>query len=81
MRILVDLPTEQVEALDRLSAAGRRSRAATIRAAVADYLEEQRREERMAAIRDGFGLWRDRDIDGLEYQERMRAEWDCDPAA
>jgi Arc/MetJ-type ribon-helix-helix transcriptional regulator len=81
MRTLVDIPEEQIEALDRLSRAERKSRAAIIRAAVADYLKERDQAERKAAIEAGFGLWKDLGIDGLEYQERIRAEWDRDPSA
>lgn len=81
MRTLVDLPQEQVDELDRLSKAERRSRAALIRAAIADYLKEHKRADRKAAFDAAFGSWADIGIDGLEYQERMRAEWDRDPAA
>lgn len=81
MRTLVDIPTDQIEALDRVSRAERKSRAAVIRAAVADYVKEHDRSARRAAIEAGFGLWKDRGIDGLEYQERIRGEWDRDPAA
>lgn len=24
----------------------------------------------------GFGMWKDRDIDGVEYTRALRAEWD-----
>jgi hypothetical protein len=36
------------------------------------------KEERLAALNAIFGVWKDRDppIDGLAYQEAMRAEWD-----
>jgi len=81
MRTLVDLPKEDMEALDRVSAEERTSRAAIIRSAVSDYLKERDRLRRKAAREAGIGLWKDLDIDGLEYQEMMRAEWDRDPAA
>ncbi len=81
MRTLVDLPAEQIEALDALSRAERRSRAAIIREAVSDYMKERDRAARRALIESGIGLWKDRDIDGLAYQEAIRAEWDRDPGA
>ena len=53
-----------------------------IQAAVADYLADKERSseagraERRAAMMAGFGIWKDRGIDGLEYQRRIRSEWD-----
>jgi predicted transcriptional regulator len=81
MRTLVDIPQEDIDALDQLSRTERKSRAAIIRAAVSDYLKERDQARRRAAIEAGFGLWKDRGIDGLEYQESIRAEWDRDPVA
>ena len=80
MRILVDLPVQHIEALDQLSRVDCKSRAAIIRAAISDYLTDRDQARRRAAIEAGFGLWKDRGIDGLEYQERIRAEWERDPA-
>lgn len=81
MRTLVDIPKEDLEALDRLSKAERTSRAAIIRTAIADYIRDREQAERRAAMEAAFGLWKDRGIDGLEYQERIRAEWERDPGA
>lgn len=75
MRTTVELPQDQVEALDRMSEEDRRTCEAVIRAAVADYLEQQR-SDRRAAMEAGFGIWKDRGIDGLEYERAIRAEWD-----
>lgn len=78
MRTTVELPQDQVEALDRMSEEDRRTCEAVIRAAVADYLEQQRsdRSDRRAAMEAEFGIWKDRGIDGLEYERAIRAEWD-----
>jgi len=62
---------EQVEALDALAKRVRRSRAALIRAAIDDYLESHRNEQ----VEEGFGLWGEREIDGVVYQENVRREW------
>jgi len=77
MRTTVELPQDQVEALDRLSQEDRRACEAVIQAAVADYLEDDRKRRR-ALIEAGFGIWKDRGIDGLEYERAIRAEWDRD---
>lgn len=81
MRILVDLPQDQIDALDRLSGAERKSRAAVIRSAVSDYLKDRDQADRKAAREAVFGIWKDRGIDGLAYQDAIRAEWERDPGA
>lgn len=71
MRTLIDIEDESIRQLDELAARRKRSRAALIRDAVSDYLE------RNAVERPGeaFGLWRERKVDGLDYQEKLRSEW------
>jgi predicted transcriptional regulator len=71
MRALIDMNDTQVEALDALAKRVRRSRAALIRAAIDDYLDRNHREQ----VTDGFGLWGQRRVDGLAYQEKARREW------
>ena len=71
MRALVDMSEAQIEALDSLAKRVRQSRAALIRAAIDDYLERHRRTQ----VEDAFGLWGERKIDGLAYQEKARGEW------
>lgn len=72
MRTIIDLRTEQVDALDAVCRRDSISRAEAIRRAVDELLE---REARIAA-KQAFGLWKGRDIDGLKYQEALRREWD-----
>lgn len=71
MRTIIDLPQEQIDALDRLRG-NERSRAAVIREAVALYLEQ-----RTASFAElpAFGIWRDRRIDSLAYEDNLRSEW------
>jgi predicted transcriptional regulator len=71
MRALIDMNDAQVEALDALAKRLRQSRAALIRAAIDDYLGRHHREQ----VEDGFGLWGQRKVDGLAYQEKVRREW------
>jgi metal-responsive CopG/Arc/MetJ family transcriptional regulator len=71
MRTLVDLSDAQLRELDELSKAEKRSRAALIREAIDDFLAKRRRKHQG----DAFGLWGQRQIDGLVYQERVRREW------
>ena len=72
MRTLVELPDEQIEPLEALAEQMQLSRAELIRHAVSDYLRRYQSVDGDAA----FGLWRERQEDGLAYQERMRSDWD-----
>jgi len=71
MRALVDIEEDQIRDLDRLAKQQKRSRAALIREAVADYLKQRRLRE----AENAFGLWGQPRIDGLTYQEKVRSEW------
>jgi metal-responsive CopG/Arc/MetJ family transcriptional regulator len=71
MRTLVDIDALHIRALDGMADREKRSRAALIRQAVAEYLEKRA----ASPLDHAFGLWGDRKIDGLEYQERLRSEW------
>jgi predicted transcriptional regulator len=74
VRILTDIPDEDIAKLDALAVRTRRSRAAAIREAVALYLA-QKGDDR-GWIDRGYGLWAHRDEvgDGLAYQRRMRRD-------
>jgi metal-responsive CopG/Arc/MetJ family transcriptional regulator len=70
-RILIDLPDTQVEELAALVEVEHRPRAAVIRQAIEAYIAQRKRVPGTQV----FGLWKDRKIDGLEYQQEIRAEW------
>ena len=70
MRTLVDLEESQVQALDELARKEKRSRAALIRQAIDEYLLRRRKLEQL----DAFGLWGERKVDGVTYQEQVRGE-------
>ncbi|MCB9666046.1 MAG: ribbon-helix-helix protein, CopG family [Alphaproteobacteria bacterium] len=74
MRTIVELPEDQLRALDAWSRARGISRAEAVRRAVAHLLQDATQVR--AAADAAFGLWRDREVDGLAEQERLRAEWD-----
>ena len=76
MRTIIELPDEQLEALDGICRRDGISRAEAIRQAVTLLMRQR------AAGRDGvaFGIWSGkRKIDGLEYQQRLRREWSNRP--
>ena len=70
-RILVDLSEAQLLELGELAEAERRPRAALVREAIAAYLARHKKTHDI----DVFGLWKDKNIDGLEYQIEVRSEW------
>jgi predicted transcriptional regulator len=74
MRILTDIPDEDIEKLDALAAKEKRSRAATIRDAVKLYLVQK--SDNQDWIERGAGYWKDRDDigDAVEYQRAIRED-------
>lgn len=74
MRTIVDLPNEDIRRLDGIAKREKVSRAEVVRRAVKDYADKVEPHPIDAV----FGMWKGRkDIgDGVEYQRRIRAEWD-----
>ena len=74
MRILTDIPDDDIEKLDALAAKSKRSRAAAIRDAVRLYLVHN--ADNKDWIARGAGYWKGRtDIgDAVEYQRAMRED-------
>lgn len=72
-RFLVDVPANDVRKLDEIAKREGKSRAAVLREAVSNYLEESRKE----GFEKYFGLWERHGstVDGLEYEQQLRAEW------
>jgi hypothetical protein len=73
VRTLVDLPEVELERLNILSRARKVSRAELIRQAVSGFLAQNK-----AGLEDSFGLWSDkkRRVDGIQYQDKLRSEWE-----
>lgn len=70
-RILVDITEGQLQDLANIVEAEKRPRAAIIRDAIEAYIAQHK----PADVADTFGLWRNRKVNGLKYQEDLRAEW------
>ncbi len=71
MRAIIELPEEQVRQLADVCRRENVSRAEVIRRAIASYLDERHLSDR----EDAFGIWRDRNVDGLRYERGLRREW------
>ncbi len=77
MRTIVDLPREQIEALDSYAREKGLSRAAVVREAVAAYLPGKRKRRRSFGDHPAFGSEKmPKDFDSVEYVRKLRAEWD-----
>ena len=72
MRTIVDLTDAQIEALAKLGEAQNLSRAALVRKAIDEFVKNHSTE----GAEEAFGLWRERGIDGLSYQQALRDEWE-----
>ena len=72
MQTILNLPEQQVVQLTKLSQERQVSPDEIVSFALSEYLHAQ--DE--TAIDRVFGLWADRNEDGLAYQERLRSEWD-----
>jgi predicted transcriptional regulator len=70
MRTVVDIDEPHLRELDLLASRERRSRGAMVREAIAEYPDRRAPQ----ALDDAFGLWGERKIDGLRYQEKVRRE-------
>ena len=72
MRTIIEVPVDQLDALAEHCRTEGISRAEAIRRAVAQYMTGRRSK----AVAAAFGIWRDRPIDGLEYERQLRDEWE-----
>ncbi|MCW1403050.1 ribbon-helix-helix domain-containing protein [Novosphingobium sp. MW5] len=73
MRILADLPDEDIAWLDAYAAEQGKSRAAVICDAITAYRSKHR-----DWLEQGFGLWTryGQGADGAEYEAEIRKAWD-----
>jgi hypothetical protein len=71
MRTIVDIPEDQLQMLTELCRRDDLSRAEAIRRAIAAFLAKE-----TSPPAESFGLWRGRGIEGVEYQQAIRSEWD-----
>ena len=76
VRTIVDLPVEQIRALDAYGKKHGISRAETVRRAVAMFLPRRKPRKLDFRHHPAFGSWRDREVDAVEYQRKLRVEWD-----
>jgi len=71
LQTLVELLDTELEALDRLAQKENVSRSVLIERAIHAFLQKSDKQTRA----EGFGLWGDRVVDGLDFQQKVRGEW------
>ena len=71
MRTSIALDQNQIRILDDLAKARGISRSALMRQVIKDYVDRQTASDADRA----FGLWSNMEIDGIDYQDGMRKEW------
>lgn len=79
MRRLVDIPDNLLAELTAFAHKEGISRAELMRRALDAYVSTLKQKQDMAeqdALEAVRGLWKDRNIDGVEYQRQLREEWD-----
>jgi hypothetical protein len=70
-RTIIDLPPEQIEALDRLREQRHMTRASLVREAVAAYLTSHH----VGLVEEAFGVWKKKKVRALSYEDKLRSEW------
>lgn len=70
MRTLIDIPNQQIDVLTALCKSMHLSRAELVRRAIDEYVSKHKPQSA-----DAFGLWKDNQVDGVDYQTQLRSEW------
>ena len=69
-RTIIDIPDEQLREIDRVCRALKISRAEAVRRGVSAFLERNQTVEE-----NGYGLWRDAEVQAKGLLESIRAKW------
>ena len=78
VRTLVDIPARLIDILADICRTQNISRAEAIRRSIQLYIRQQGAR---SSKEDAFGIWRDRDEDGLSYTRGLRSEWTEDDSS
>ncbi len=73
-KVLFEMDGAKLADLDAIIAKNGWSRAEAIRYAIDNLIEQESMKENLA--KKAFGLWKDRKIDGVEFQKKLRDEWE-----
>lgn len=76
IRTIITLPRELKNWLDNYSKANNRPTAETIREAIIAYKANIENKTDEDLLKKTEGIWKSRNIDGLDYVESLRDEWE-----
>ncbi len=70
-RTIIDIPHDQMAAIDQIRKARKVPRAVLVREAIAEYLAGHMSVQGAEA----FGIWGGQPVDALAYEQALRKEW------
>jgi len=77
VRALITISEKDLKELDRCARQKKQSRAAIMREALSLYLKtESKKPTWEEIVRKTAGMWKHKKIDGLEYTNKLREEWE-----
>jgi predicted DNA-binding protein len=76
MRTIITLPRDLKNWLDSYSKAHNKPTAETIREAIVAYKTNVEKKSYSNLLKKTKGIWKDRNIDGLDYVESLRGQWE-----
>lgn len=78
VRTLISLPEQKLKKLDMLARKSKKSRAQLVREAVDLYLKknDKPQESWKELVKRTAGIWKHKNVDGLEYERKLREEWE-----
>jgi len=74
-RTIISLPQELKVWLDDYSKSNNMPTAETIREAIKAFRKKTEKESKVDLLSQTYGLWKEKNIDGLDYMESLRDEW------
>ncbi len=73
MRTIIDIPEDMLTQLESARVRQKCSRASLIREAIQSFLKKQ---SNVSDLDRAFGLWKEKELDGVDYQNALRREWE-----
>ncbi|MEE9431529.1 MAG: hypothetical protein V3V16_10835 [Melioribacteraceae bacterium] len=74
-RTIISIPEDMKVWLDNYSKTNKKPTAETIREALKEYKVKIENESKIDLLSQTSGLWKEKNIDGLEYVKSLRSEW------
>ncbi len=77
VRAVISFDDKELKRIDALARKTKRSRAQVIREVMSQHLKKEDVQPTWKElVSQTAGMWKHKNIDGVEYQRKLRAEWD-----